>query len=113
MLALPLLMLLVAARPEPVSPRFVEGAWAIGYAAEVERACPGWRRVLPPELARRGLLDPAAPLSAWGYDSPLHAGFWEGTKAAQDDQSAYPKFCADPARFRKTAPIAKAIEPAR
>ena len=113
LLALPMLALLVAAGPEPVSPRFVAGAWAMGYAAEIERTCPGWRRVPAPELARRGLLDPATRAKAWSYDSPLHDSFWSGTEAAQRDRATHAKFCVDPTRLRRTSRVAQAIEPTR
>ena len=113
LLALPMLTLLVAAGSEPASPRFVAGAFAMGYAAEVERACPGWRRVPAPELARRGLLDPATRTKAWSYDSPLHDSFWSGMEAAQRDRATHAGFCVDPARLRRTSRVAQAIEPNR
>lgn len=105
-----LLVLLVAARSEPADPRFLSGAWAMGYAGEVERACPKWRRVPAPELARRGLLDPATRATGWGYEGALHASFWKGAEAAQRDRAAHPDFCVHPARFRRSAPITKVIE---
>ena len=113
LLVLPLCALLVAARQEAVSAHLVAGAWAIGYAAEVERYCPNWRRVPAPELAHRGLLDASRSLAGWGYDGSLHDKFWEGMEAAQRDRGAYATFCADPARVRPTSLVAQVIEPVR
>lgn len=68
--------------------------WAIGYAVQVARDCPGWEVERQEELARRGILP------RWEFGSStlapngaFHRLFYQGQSAAKADRKRVEDFC--------------------
>ena len=68
--------------------------WALGYAVQVSRSCPGWEVEPQRTLAERGVLPTGPALaSAWAFNSPFQRDYYDGLNDAEVDGRSHPEFC--------------------
>ena len=70
--------------------------WALGYAVQVSRSCPGWDVEPQSTLAARGII-PAGRANATtqAANGPFQRHYYRGLADAEADHRKRPEFCRD------------------
>jgi len=97
-------------------PQVAGDPWAIGYAVQVARDCPGWQVERQQVLAQRGILpraDTGSDLLA--MNGPFQRFYYEGQGAAEADRRRVAAFCdrVPAAAGRRWTRLARVLRRAR
>lgn len=99
-----LFIFMTASVPAMAAPPNLDAAWAYGYAAYIQRFCPGWRADYL-AVAKAGGSPDLAHMDDWAPEKPAARLFSAGAKAAEVAADRDHAFCADPLRTPPSRPL--------